>query len=91
MSLFVSFPYILSSSILDFVDAIFEAVSEFTTTGSSILKDIEALPKSILFWRVETYWLGGMGIIVLVVVLFPLSNVMVSALWLLRVPFYLLI
>lgn len=71
ISLFGTLPYILSSSIPHFIDALFETVSGFTTTGSSILNDIEALPKSILFWRAETHWLGGMGIIVLVVAVLP--------------------
>lgn len=71
ISLFGTLPYIISQSIPNFVNALFETVSGFTTTGSSILSDIEALPKSILFWRAETHWLGGMGIIVLVVAVIP--------------------
>jgi trk system potassium uptake protein TrkH len=65
--LFGTLPYLLSHAIPNFVNAFFESVSGFTTTGSSILIDIEALPKSILFWRASTHWLGGLGIIVLVV------------------------
>lgn len=64
-------PYIFSGSIPDFSDAFFESVSGFTTTGSSILEDIESLPKSILFWRSLTHWIGGIGIIVLVIVVMP--------------------
>jgi trk system potassium uptake protein TrkH len=65
-------PYFLSGYIPDFTDAVFESVSGFTTTGATVLKDIEALPKPLLFWRALTHWLGGMGIVVLTVALFPL-------------------
>ncbi|MBI9054104.1 MAG: TrkH family potassium uptake protein [Bacteroidales bacterium] len=75
ISLFGTLPYILSSSIPSFIDSFFETVSGFTTTGSSVVNDIEALPKSILFWRSETHWIGGMGIIALVVVLLPYLKV----------------
>ncbi len=68
-------PYLVTNSIPDFVNAFFESVSGFTTTGSSILADIESLPKSILFWRAETHWIGGMGIIVLVVAVMPFLNI----------------
>jgi trk system potassium uptake protein len=71
ISLIGSMPYILSSSIPLFINAFFESVSGFTTTGSSILSDIEALPRSILFWRSLTHWIGGIGIIVLVIVVMP--------------------
>ena len=64
-------PYYFTGSIPNFIDAVFESVSGFTTTGSSILNDIEAMPKSLLFWRAETHWLGGMGIIVLVMAFLP--------------------
>ncbi|MFV0505649.1 MAG: TrkH family potassium uptake protein [Bacteroidales bacterium] len=64
-------PYIFSGYIPHFVDAFFESASGFTTTGSSILCDIEALPKSILFWRSMTHWIGGIGIIVLVILVMP--------------------
>jgi trk system potassium uptake protein len=66
-----SFPYIFSGAIPSFTDAFFESVSGFTTTGSSILTDIEILPKSILFWRSLTHWIGGIGIIVLFIVVMP--------------------
>ncbi|MFP4644753.1 MAG: TrkH family potassium uptake protein [Spirochaetales bacterium] len=65
-------PFLISGAIPSFVDAFFESISGFTTTGASILVDIEALPRSILFWRSMTHWLGGMGIIVLMVAIFPL-------------------
>ncbi len=68
-------PYYFSGSIPTFDDALFESVSGFTTTGASILKDIEALPSSILFWRSLTHWLGGGGIIVLAVAILPIVGV----------------
>lgn len=75
LSLFGTLPYLFSGAIPKFVDAFFESVSGFTTTGSSILKDIESLPKGILFWRSETHWIGGMGIIVLILAIFPFYNI----------------
>jgi trk system potassium uptake protein len=71
ISLTGSLPYIISGDIPLFVDAFFESVSGFTTTGSSILTDIEVLPKSILFWRSLTHWIGGIGIIVLFIIIMP--------------------
>lgn len=68
-------PFILSGAIASPVDAFFESMSGFTTTGASILTDIEALPKSILLWRATTHWLGGMGIVVLTVAVFPLLGI----------------
>lgn len=72
VSLFGSLPYILSGSIPSFTDAYFEAMSGFTTTGASILTDVEALPKGILFWRSLTHFIGGMGIIVLSIAILPM-------------------
>jgi trk system potassium uptake protein len=69
--LFGSLPYLFSGAIPDFTNAYFETVSGFTTTGASILTEIESLPKSILFWRSVTHWLGGMGILVLVIAILP--------------------
>jgi len=74
MSIFGALPFYLSGSIKSFVDAVFETVSGFTTTGASILSDVEALPKSILFWRSFTHWIGGMGVLVFLVALLPLSG-----------------
>ncbi len=71
ITLIGSFPYLFSGSIPGFVDAYFESVSGFSTTGASILTDIEVLPKSILFWRSLTHWIGGIGIIVLVILIMP--------------------
>ncbi len=65
-------PLYLSGTIPRYVDAFFETMSGFTTTGASILTQIESLPYSILFWRSLTHWLGGMGIVVLTVAIFPL-------------------
>ncbi|HPR33313.1 MAG TPA: TrkH family potassium uptake protein [Prolixibacteraceae bacterium] len=64
-------PYLISGAIPNGTDAWFESVSGFSTTGSSILVDIEALPRSILFWRSLTHWIGGIGIIVLVIIVMP--------------------
>ena len=55
-------PYVFTNTIDNVPDLIFETMSGYTTTGSSIISDIEALPKSIIFWRSMTHWLGGMGI-----------------------------
>ncbi len=68
-------PFYISGAIPHFVDAFFETMSGYTTTGASILTNIEALPKSILFWRSLTHWLGGMGIVVLTVAIFPLLGI----------------
>ena len=70
-SLFGSLPYLFSSTIPSFINAFFESTSGFTTTGASILTDVEILPFSILFWRSLTHWIGGLGIIVLVILILP--------------------
>ena len=74
ISIFGGLPFLFSGSIANPVDAIFESVSGFTTTGASILSDIEALPKGILFWRSFTHWIGGMGVLVFLLTLLPLSG-----------------
>ncbi len=71
LSILGALPYVFSGYFPNIIDAFFESVSGFTTTGSSILTDIEALPKSILFWRSMTHWIGGIGIIVLVIIIMP--------------------
>ncbi len=71
ISVFGAMPFIVSGAIPSFVDAFFEAVSGFTTTGSSILKDVEVLPKGIVFWRSFTHWIGGMGVLVLTLAILP--------------------
>ncbi|RIJ46092.1 TrkH family potassium uptake protein [Maribellus luteus] len=85
-SFFGSLPYILSGSIPRFTDAFFETISGFTTTGSSILNDIEALPHGILFWRSITQWLGGMGIIVLSLAILPVFGIGGMQLFMAEVP-----
>jgi len=74
-SLFGCFPYMLSNAIPSFTDAFFETMSGFSTTGSSVLNHIEALPHGILFWRSITQWLGGMGIIVLSLAILPVFGI----------------
>ena len=72
---FSMLPYLLSGTIPEVGNAFFETMSGMTTTGASILDDIEAMPRGILFWRSMTQWIGGMGIIVLTVALFPLLGI----------------
>lgn len=69
-----SLPYILWGGEFSVINAWFESVSGFTTTGSSIVNDIEALPKSLLFWRSSTHWIGGIGIILFTLLILPESN-----------------
>lgn len=71
LSVFGAAPFVISGYIPSPVDALFEAVSGFTTTGSSILTDVEALPMSLLFWRSFTHWVGGMGVLALVIAVLP--------------------
>ena len=70
-----TFPYLIHGSIPSFTDAFFETMSGFTTTGASILKDIEAVPPGLLYWRSMTHWLGGMGIIVLSLAILPILGI----------------
>ncbi|MEZ4864646.1 MAG: potassium transporter TrkG [Caldilineaceae bacterium] len=74
-SIFGSLPYLFAGSIASFTDAFFETMSGFTTTGATILTDIEQLPHGILLWRSLTHWLGGMGIIVLSLAILPFLGV----------------
>ncbi len=74
-SFFGSIPFMISGYIPNLTDAFFETVSGFTTTGATILKDIEALPKSLLLWRNMTQWVGGMGVIALAVAVLPFLGV----------------
>lgn len=73
-SLFGALPYLWSGTFDNLADAVFETVSGFTTTGASVMTDIEAPARSVLFWRAMTQWLGGMGIVVLLVALVPLPG-----------------
>ena len=75
ISLFGSLPFYLSGYFPSFTDAFFETMSGFTTTGASILTNIESLPKGLLFWRSMTHWIGGMGIIVLSLAILPLLGI----------------
>lgn len=75
MALSGTLPYILTEAIPTFTNAFFETMSGYTTTGSTILMDIESIPKSILFWRSLTHWIGGMGIIVLAIAILPLLGI----------------
>ncbi len=74
LSLFGALPFFFSGEIPSYLDAVFEAVSGFTTTGSSILTDVEALSKSMLFWRSFTHWIGGMGVLVFMMAVLPLAG-----------------
>jgi len=74
-SFFGALPFVISGSIPSFVDAFFETVSGITTTGATIITDIEVLPKGILFWRSFTHWIGGMGILVFTVAILPAMGV----------------
>ena len=71
VSVLGSLPFIISGEIPNFVDAFFETVSGFTTTGASILRDVESMRRSMLFWRSFTHWIGGMGVLVLMVAVMP--------------------
>lgn len=71
LSAFGTLPFLISGAIPSFVDALFETISGFTTTGASILREVESLPKGILFWRSFTHWVGGMGVLVLMLAIMP--------------------
>ncbi len=74
LSLFGALPFVLSGAIPNYIDAMFESMSGFTTTGASILTDIESLEKGVLFWRSFTHWIGGMGVLVFILAILPLSG-----------------
>lgn len=74
MSMFGALPFVIDGAIPNFIDAFFETVSGFTTTGSTILSNVEAVPKSLLFWRSFTHWVGGMGVLVFVMAIVPLGD-----------------
>ena len=75
ISVFGTLPFIISGAIPSFTDAFFESMSGFTTTGASILSDVEVFPKGLHFWRSMTHWIGGMGIIVLSVAVLPFLGI----------------
>ena len=74
MSAFGALPFVLSNDIPSYVDALFETISGFTTTGASILTDVEALSHASLFWRNFTHWIGGMGVFVFIMSILPLMG-----------------
>ncbi|MBO5312454.1 MAG: TrkH family potassium uptake protein [Clostridia bacterium] len=74
MTLFGAIPFVINKNIPNYIDACFEIMSGFTTTGASIITDIEAISKSSLFWRSFSHWIGGMGILVFVLIFIPESN-----------------
>ncbi len=74
LSAFGALPFFLSGSIPNYVDALFETVSGFTTTGASILTEVESMPKCMLMWRSFTHWVGGMGVLVFIMAFVPLSG-----------------
>ncbi|UII80629.1 TrkH family potassium uptake protein [Flagellimonas sp. CMM7] len=75
MSISGTLPYLFSGAIPEVTNAFFETISGYTTTGASIIDDIEAMPEGILFWRSLTHWIGGMGIIVLAIAILPLLGI----------------
>ena len=74
VSLAGGLPFFFSGAIPNFIDCFFETVSGFTTTGSSILTDVEAMPKGLLYWRSFTHWLGGMGVLVFLLAVVPMGK-----------------
>ncbi len=86
MSLFGALPFVVHGSIPSYTDAFFETMSGFTTTGASILNDIEAMPHGLLFWRSLTQWFGGMGIIVLSLAILPILGIGGMQLFVAEVP-----
>lgn len=74
LSLFGALPFFFSGAIPNFIDALFETVSGFTTTGASILSEVESMPKAMLMWRSFTHWVGGMGVLVFIMAFIPLSG-----------------
>ena len=81
MSAFGALPFVISGAIPNYIDAFFETCSGFTTTGASILRVIEGLPKGVLFWRSFTHWIGGMGVLVFMLAILPQGG---HAIYLLR-------
>lgn len=74
MSIFGAFPFVMTNVTNSYIDALFETVSGFTTTGSTIFGNVEVLPKSINIWRCFTHWIGGMGVLVFLMAFLPLSG-----------------
>lgn len=74
MSLFGALPFVISGDIPNYIDAVFETVSGFTTTGASILENVEEMSQGCLFWRSFTHWIGGMGVLVFIMAILPMSG-----------------
>ena len=74
MSIIGSLPFMLTGDIPSFPDALFEIISGLTTTGSSILKDVEALSHANLLWRSFSHWIGGMGVLVFILAILPMTG-----------------
>ncbi len=74
LSMFGALPFVLSGDIPNYINALFETISGFTTTGSSILSDVEALSRANLFWRSFTHWIGGMGVFVFIMAILPMMG-----------------
>lgn len=74
LSIFGCLPFVIGGDIPDFTDALFETISGFTTTGASILSDVESLSRTAIFWRSFTHWIGGMGVLVFLLAIIPLSG-----------------
>lgn len=74
LSLTGALPFVLSGAIPNYIDALFETVSGFTTTGASVVSDVEAMPYCILFWRSFTHWIGGMGVLVFILAILPMAG-----------------
>ena len=74
MSMIGALPFVLSGDIPHYIDALFETVSGFTTTGASILEDVEGLSRGCMFWRSFTHWIGGMGVLVFIMAVLPMSG-----------------
>ena len=74
LSVFGAIPFVVTGALPDWIDALFETVSGFTTTGASVLNDIEALPNCLKIWRCSSQWVGGMGVLVFIMAFLPLSG-----------------
>ena len=88
LALIGAMPFRISGAIPNYIDALFETISGFTTTGSSILTNVEAMPKSLLFWRALTQWIGGMGVLVFVIAVLPKNDKASTALAKAEIPGY---
>jgi len=74
MSMLGCLPFVISGAIPNYIDALFEMVSGFTTTGSSVIQDLDVIPKGLLYWRSFSHWLGGMGVLVFLLAIVPVSG-----------------